>query len=96
MFTFQYNSYIIHTQIFFFFNNTVKAAFIDIPGDPKICRYIRLSLHMMKAWLILNYANLIEYVLVLSNIKYMLSLISIISLIVYIKLILLMRATSIT
>ena len=40
--------------------------------------------------------HLIEYVLVLSNIKYMLSLISIISLIVYIKLILLMRTTSIT
>ena len=63
---------------------TVKAVCIDIPGDPKICQYIRLSLHMMKAWIILNYAHLIEYVLVLSNIKYMLSLISIISLIVYI------------
>ena len=68
---------------------TVKAACIDIPGDPKICRYIRLSLHMMKAWLILNYVHLIEYVPasiiihVLSNIKYILSLISIISLIVY-------------
>ena len=77
------------TKFLYIYIYTVKAACIDIPGDPKICRYIRLSLHMMKAWLILNYAHLIEYVLILSNIKYMLSLISIISLIVYIKLILL-------
>ena len=64
----------------------------------KICRYIRMSLCMIKAWLILNYAHLIEYVFILSNIKYMLSLrlslnqlIAIISLIMYIKLILLIN-----
>ena len=55
---------------------SVEAGFTDIPAL-ETCQYNRMLLRKIRAWLILSYAHLAEFIFLLSNMKYILTLKSI-------------------